>query len=49
MTTASLFIKTLESGTKVYVAGCVVCNMPPKNNLGDFLGRCEHCTEKVGA
>jgi len=42
-----LFIKTLETGVKVYVAGCTVCNMPPRDNKGDFLGRCEFCTDKA--
>ena len=49
MTSRSLFIKTLESGSKVYVAGCLVCNLPPKNNTGDFMGRCEHCTDEAVA
>lgn len=45
----SVYGKKLESGVWVYVAGCTVCNMPPKNNVGDFIGRCEFCTENVGA
>ena len=41
----SLFIKTLATGVQVYVAGCTICNLPPKNNTGDFIGRCEFCTK----
>jgi hypothetical protein len=39
----SVYVKKLESGVAVYVVGCTVCNMPPKNNVGDFIGRCEFC------
>ena len=44
--TPSLYIKKLATGINVYVAGCTICNMPPRNNIGDFLGRCEFCTEE---
>jgi hypothetical protein len=48
MKNPKMYIKTLENGTWVFVAGCTICNLPPKDNKGDFIGRCESCTDKAG-